>query len=68
MTRRISIVTALAEKFKVINGTGTFKSDLSDNSYPKLRFWDEVQDFPCVYSTAGSELREYLPGDFTWDT
>jgi len=66
MTRRISIVTALAEKFKVINGTGTFKSDLSDNSYPKLRFWDEVQDFPCVYSTAGSELREYLPGDFTW--
>jgi len=66
MTRRISIVTAFAEKFKVINGTGTFKSDLSDNSYPKLRFWDEVQDFPCVYSTAGSELREYLPGDFTW--
>lgn len=66
MTRRISIVTALAEKFKLINGTGTFKSDLSDNSYPKLRFWDEVQDFPCVYSTAGSELREYLPGDFTW--
>lgn len=66
MTRRISIVTALAEKFKTIDGTGTFKSDLSDNSYPKLKFWDEVQDFPCVYSTAGSELREYLPGDFTW--
>jgi hypothetical protein len=66
MTRRISIVTALAEKFKIIDGTGKFKSDLSDNSYPKLKFWDEVQDFPCVYLTAGSELREYLPGDFTW--
>jgi hypothetical protein len=66
MTRRISIITALAEKFKIINGTGSFKSDLSDNSYPKLKFWDEVQDFPCVYSTAGSEIREYLPGDFTW--
>ena len=66
MTKRISIITALAEKFKIINGTGTFKSDLSDNSYPKLKFWDEVQDFPCVYSTAGSEIREYLPGDFTW--
>jgi hypothetical protein len=66
MTKRISIITALAEKFKIINGTGSFKSDLSDNSYPKLKFWDEVQDFPCVYSTAGSEIREYLPGDFTW--
>lgn len=66
MTKRTSIVTALAEKFKVIDGTGSFKSDLSDNSYPKLKFWDEIQDFPAVYLTAGSELREYLPGDFTW--
>lgn len=66
MTKRTSIVTALAEKFKLINGTGTFKSDLSDNSYPKLKFWDEIQDFPAVYLTPGSELREYLPGDFTW--
>jgi hypothetical protein len=66
MTRRTSIVTALAEKFKVIDGTGSYKSDLSDNSYPKLKFWDEIQDFPAVYLTPGSELREYLPGDFTW--
>ena len=66
MTRRTSIVKALAEKFKVINGTGSYKSDLSDNSYPKLKFWDEVQDFPCVYLTPGSELREYHPSDFTW--
>jgi hypothetical protein len=66
MTKRTSIVTALAEKFKVIDGTGKFKSDLSDNSYPKLKFWDEIQDFPAVYLTPGSELREYLPGDFTW--
>ena len=66
MTKRTSIVTALAEKFKLINGTGSFKSDLSENSYPKLKFWDEIQDFPAVYLTPGSELREYLPGDFTW--
>jgi hypothetical protein len=66
MTKRTSIVKALAEKFKVINGTGIYKSDLSDNSYPKLKFWDEVQDFPCVYLTPGSELREYHPSDFTW--
>lgn len=66
MTKRISIVTALAEKFKVINGTAPYNSDLFDNSYPKLKFWDEVQDFPCVYLTAGTEIREYHPADFTW--
>jgi len=66
MTRRISIVTALAEKFKVIDGTGSYKTDLNDNSYPKLKFWDEVTDFPCVYLTAGSEIREYMPSSFTW--
>jgi len=66
MTKRISIVTALAEKFKIVDGTGTFKTNLNSNSYPKLKFWDEVQDFPCVYLTAGSEIREYLPSGFTW--
>jgi hypothetical protein len=66
MTKRISIVTALAEKFKVIDGTGSYKTDLNDNSYPKLKFWDEVTDFPCVYLTAGSEIRDYMPSAFTW--
>lgn len=66
MTRRISIVTALAEKFKDIDGTGSYKTNLFGNSYPKLKFWDEVQDFPCVYLTAGTEIREYMPSDFTW--
>jgi hypothetical protein len=66
MTRRISIVTALAEKFKIIDGTGSYKTNLFSNSYPKLKFWDEVQDFPCVYLTAGTEIREYMPSDFTW--
>jgi hypothetical protein len=66
MTKRTSIVTALAEKFKIINGTAPYNSDLFDNSYPKLKFWDEVQDFPSVYLVAGSETRQYFPGDFTW--
>lgn len=66
MTRRISVVKALAEKFKIIDGTGSFKTNLFDNSYPKLKFWDEVQDFPCVYLTAGTEIRDYMPADFTW--
>jgi hypothetical protein len=66
MSRRTSIVKALAEKFKLIDGTGVYKTNLFNNAYPKLKFWDEVQDFPAVYMTAGSESREYLPGNFTW--
>jgi hypothetical protein len=66
MTKRTSIVTALAEKLKVIDGTGSYKTNLSGNSYPKLKFWDEVQDFPAIYLVAGSESRQYHPSDFTW--
>jgi len=66
MTRRTSIVKALAEKLKVIDGTGSYKSNLFNNSYPKLKFWDEVQDFPAIYLVAGSESRQYHPSDFTW--
>jgi len=66
MTKRISIVKALAEKLKIIDGTNNYKSNLFNNSYPKLKFWDEVKDFPCVYLTAGTEIRDYMPSDFTW--
>lgn len=66
MSRRTSIVTALAEKFKAIDGTGIYKTNIYSNAYPYLKFWDEVQDFPSVYMSTGSEFREYLPGDFAW--
>lgn len=66
MSKRTSIVKALSEKFKEIDGTGQYKTNLFQNSYPKLKFWDEVQDFPCVYLHPGSETREYLPSQFTW--
>ena len=66
MTKRTSIVTAIAEKFKIIDGNAPYNSDLFGNSYPKLKFWDEVQDFPSVYIVAGSETRQYHPADFTW--
>lgn len=65
MSKRTSILKALAEKLKTIDGT-QYKSNLFNNSYSKLKFWDEVQDFPAVYMSPGSESREYLPGGFTW--
>lgn len=66
MSRRTSIVKALTEKLKTIDGTGKFKTNIFDNSYPYLKFWDETNDFPSLYTVAGSEAREYLPADFTW--
>jgi hypothetical protein len=66
MSRRTSIVKALAEKFKEINGTGIYKTNLYGAAFPFLKFWDEVNSFPCLYMSTGSEQREYLPGNFTW--
>jgi hypothetical protein len=66
MSRRSSIVSTLAEKFKVIDGTGSYKTNLFNNSFDKLKFWDETSDFPSIYVVAGSETREYLPAGFAW--
>jgi hypothetical protein len=58
-TRRLGIVSAIVEKLKDINGAGTFLSDLNENVSPRLKFWDEVEEFPAVHLNAGSETREY---------
>lgn len=66
MSKRTSIVKALVEKLKDIDGTSPYKTNLFNNAYPKLKFWDEIQDFPAVYVTPGTEVRDYLPGEFKW--
>lgn len=66
MSARSSITKALAEKLKAIDGTNGYISNIYENAYPKLKFWDEVQDFPSIYMSAGNELRDYLPGGFKW--
>lgn len=66
MSRRTSIIKALCTKLNGINGQAPYQINLFGNAYAKLKFWDEVKDFPSVYMTPGSEMREYLPGEFTW--
>lgn len=66
MSKRTSILKALTEKFKLINGEQPYNVNIFNNAYPIIKFWDEVNDFPCVYGSTGSETREYLPGGFTW--
>lgn len=66
MSKRNSIANALAEKFKTIDGTAPYTTNLYNNAYAKVKFWDEIQDFPAVYLVPGTEVREYHPADFTW--
>lgn len=66
ISRRQGVINALAELFKNINGTAPYQIDIFNNSFPKLKFWDEVSDFPSIYTVAGGETREYQPGNFIW--
>lgn len=58
-SRRLAIVEALVTKLKAINGTGEYRTELNDNVFPRLKFWDEVEEFPAVHLNAGSETRDY---------
>jgi hypothetical protein len=58
-TRRSAIVNAFVTKLLTINGTGNFLSTVSSVE-PRLKFWDEIEEFPAIHINAGSETREYL--------
>ena len=66
MSRRTSIIKALFEKFKLIDGTDPYSINIFNNAKPTLVFWDSCNDFPAIYGSTGGESREYLPGGFTW--
>ena len=62
-TRRRAIVEALAEKLEAINGQAPFRSAVS-RVERRLKFWDEVTEFPTIHIGAGAETREYDGGGF----
>ena len=59
-TRRQGIVNALVTKLKQIDGSGNYHMDIGEQVEPRLKFWDEVNEFPAVHVNAGMESREYL--------
>jgi len=63
-TRRLGIVQAIVDKLKNIDGSGLYLTALGDNVSPRLKFWDEVEEFPAVHLNAGSETREYQAGGY----
>ena len=62
-TRRSAIVNAFVDKLEEINGTGNFKTTVSSVE-PRLKFWDEITEFPAVHVNAGGETRQYEGHDF----
>ena len=63
-SRRANILQALATKLQDIDGSGAFLSDLSNNVETRLKFWDEVTDFPAIHLNAGPETRTYQAGGY----
>ena len=58
-SRRKRIIDALVAKLKTINGQGAFLTNVGENVHPRMKFWDEVDEFPALHLNAGSETREY---------
>ena len=66
MSVRASIAKALTNKLKTINKDSGYNTDLYETAFPHLKFWDECNQFPCIYMSTGSETRDYLPSGFKW--
>jgi hypothetical protein len=63
-TRRSSIIEALTDKLKTISLANGYSTDLGEQAYPKMRFWDEIQEFPCICLVAGAESIIHQAGGF----
>ena len=62
-SRRSGITTALAEILGRIDGRGLYKQSVAETS-ARLKFWDEVEEFPAIHLNAGSERRQYQTGGY----
>ena len=58
-SRRHNILEGLVTALKTIDGSGAFLSNLGDNVHPRMKFWDEVDEFPAIHLNAGGETRDY---------
>ena len=65
-TKRRKIVDALVDKIKLVNGQHPYNSNVFNNVSGRLRFLDEIEEFPKVCIIAGDEVREYQTAGFKW--
>jgi len=70
--RRTEIINFLIGKLKSIDGqtssydaSYTYGVNLFNNVFRKLKFIDEVNDFPALYLAAGTEIRDFQSENLT---
>lgn len=70
--RRTEIVQYLVSRLKQINGgispydnNYAFKHNVFNNVFRQVRFLDEVNDFPSIYLSAGTEIRNFQSENLT---
>lgn len=63
---RSKIINAIVELLKSNLDGNLYETNLFGNVENRLRFWDEINDYPYCCAVAGSEFREYQPGMFKW--
>lgn len=67
MSYRSKIINKLVDTLKEeMNGVDPYITDIRGRAFNKLKFWDEIDDYPSVHISAGQETREYLPSNFKW--
>ena len=66
-TGRKKIVDALVKEFKTsIKGVAPYNSNVFNNVHGRLKFLDEIEEYPALCVVAGDETREYQPDGFKW--
>ena len=67
MSRRTKISKAITSLINTnLEGT-TYTSNIFDSAEDRLRFWDEIGQFPYVSVVSGDEYKEYQPGGHKWN-
>ena len=71
-SRRKEIIEFLVTQLKEIDGqtsgfsaSYTYGNNLFNNVFRKLKFLDEVNDFPAIYICAGTEIRDFNSKNLT---
>jgi len=68
--RRTEICDYLVTQLKLINGADyingiVFTTNLFNNVYRRLKFIDQINDFPAIYVSAGTEIRNFHTENLT---
>ena len=66
-TARKKIVDALVKELNIrISGVSPYNSNIFNGAEGRLKFLDQIQEYPHICVVAGDETRQYQPDGFKW--